>query len=150
DFRRLMEVSADLFERRTGERPLAYRAGGYRIRDAHFGVLEEFGIAIDSSVLAFSNSQVADWMLTRTQPFWVGGVLELPVGWILVRDDRSSPRTLRLAPTHSVIEPVSPMPAPRSGPPRVATYVSHSFQLMREDRDASPEAIATLERRVRE
>ena len=118
--------------------------------DAHFAVLEEFGIAIDSSVLAFSNSQVADWMLTRTQPFWVGGVLELPVGWMMVRDDRSSPNTLRLAPTHGVAEPVSPMPALRSGPPRVATYVSHSFQLMREDRDASPEAIATLERRVRE
>ena len=46
-----MEVSVDLFERRTGQRPLAYRAGGFRINDSHFGVLEEFGIGIDSSIM---------------------------------------------------------------------------------------------------
>ena len=149
EFRRILELAVDLFERRTGKPPIAYRAGGYRITDAHFPALEEVGIAIDSSVNAYWNSRVSDWMRTRTQPFWVGDVLELPVTWTLVRDHRAAPETRAFAPNATSGDPVSSMPASGSQVPRVASFVSHSFELMRAIRDASPEAIAAYERRLR-
>jgi hypothetical protein len=148
-FRRVMELSVDLFERRTGQSPLAYRAGGYRIKDSHFRVLEEFDIRFDSSIMAYSNSQVSDWMLTRTQPFRVGGVLEFPLTWLLLRDDRTAPSTRLFAPNATAGDPVSGMPRARSGPPRVTTYIAHSFDFMQADRDASPAAIDALARRIR-
>ena len=148
-FRSLMEVSVDLFERRTGQRPLAYRAGGFRINNSHFGVLDEFGIGFDSSIMVYENSQVSDWMLTRTQPFRIGGVLELPLTWLLIRDDRAAPSTRVFAPNPTAGDPISDIPRARSGLPRVATYISHSFQLMQEDRDASPAAIDALSQRIR-
>ncbi len=149
EFRRILELAVDLFERRTGKPPIAYRAGGYRITDAHFPALEEVGIAIDSSVNAYWNSRVSDWMRTRTQPFWVGDVLELPVTWTLVRDHRDAPETRAFAPNATSGDPVSSMPGSRSQVPRVASFVSHSFELMRASRDASPEAIAAYERQLR-
>ncbi len=148
-FRRLFELSVELFERRTGRPPLAYRAGGYRITDDHFPVLEEFGIQIDSSVNAYWNSRVSEWMKTRTQPYWVGEVLELPPTWTLLRDDRSAPETRSFAPNATAGDPVSGMPASTTGVPRVATYVSHSCELMRVIRDLSPEAMAAYERTLR-
>jgi Polysaccharide deacetylase len=147
-FRRLMELSVNLFEKRTGSRPLAYRAGGFRIADMHFRVLEEFGIPIDTSLLVYSNSRVSDWMLTRTQPFRVGGVLEMPVTWLLLRDNRAAPQTRLFAPNATAGDPVSEMPGPGHGPPRVATYISHSFELMRADRDESEAAVDEFKRRL--
>jgi hypothetical protein len=149
EFRRVMELAVDLFERRMGRPPIAYRAGGYRITDDHFPVLEEFGIRIDASVNVQWNSQVADWMKTRTQPYWVGNVLELPLTWILIRDNRASQGTRSFAPNLTTGDPISGMPASPNGIPRIATFVSHSFELMLADRDASPAALERFRERLR-
>jgi hypothetical protein len=149
DFRRIFELGVQVFERLTGKPPIAYRAGGYRITDEHFPVLEEFGIRIDSSVQANFHARVADWMRTRTQPYWIEDLLELPPTWTLVRDDRSAPETRAFAPNRTAGDPVSRMPVTDVGVPRVATYVSHSCELMQVNRDVSEEAMAGYERSLR-
>ncbi|HSD23260.1 MAG TPA: hypothetical protein VLB79_02935 [Solirubrobacterales bacterium] len=148
-FRRLMGLAVQVFERLTGKQPGAYRAGGYRITDEHFPVLEEFGIKIDSSVQAYFHAHVSEWMRTRTQPYWIGDVLEVPPTWTLVRDQRDAPETRALAPNATAGDPVSRMPVSPTGVPRIATYVSHSCELMRVDRDVTQEAIAEYERSLR-
>ncbi|HEX6665095.1 MAG TPA: hypothetical protein VF081_00690 [Solirubrobacterales bacterium] len=148
-FRRVLELSVDLFERRVGRRPVAYRAGAYRISDAHFPVLEEFGILIDSSVQPYFNSRVADWMRTRTQPFHVGGVLEIPPTFVLLNDRPDAWETRALAPSFGLGDPISTLPAAPGGPPLVATFVSHSFQLLRCRDSREPAAIESFEGRLR-
>jgi hypothetical protein len=148
-FREILGLGVEVFERLTGTRPIAYRAGGYRITDEHFPVLEEHGIKIDSSVNAYFHSRVSDWMRTRTQPFWIGDMLELPVTWTLVRDKRDAPETRAFAPNRTAGDPVSQMPTPRTGVPRVASYVSHSSELMVSDRDVSAEALKAWEDNLR-
>jgi peptidoglycan/xylan/chitin deacetylase (PgdA/CDA1 family) len=148
-FRRLMQLSVDLFERRVGRRPLAYRAGAYRIADMHFAVLEEFGIRIDSSVQPYFNSNVSDWMRTRTQPFWVGGVLEVPPTLLMLNDNPDAWQTRGFAPSSNLGESVSSLPAEAGGPPRVATFVSHSFQLLRCRESREKDAIEAFAERMR-
>ena len=98
EFRNILELGIEVFERLTGKQPIAYRAGGYRIIDEHFPALQELGIKFDTSMNAYLNSRVAEWMKTRTQPYWVGDVLELPPTWTLVRDDREAQETRAFAP----------------------------------------------------
>jgi len=150
EFRRILELGVEVFERVVGERPIAYRAGGYRITDEHFPVLQDVGIRFDSSVNAYFHSQVSDWMRTRTQPHWVGDVLELPVSWTMVRDARDAPETRAFAPNATAGDPVSVMPASPTAVPRVATYVSHSLELMQMDRELSPKELAEYERKARD
>jgi hypothetical protein len=148
-FRHVLELSVDLFERRVGRPPVAYRAGAYRISDAHFPVLEDFGIRIDSSVQPYFNSRVADWMRTRTQPFRVGGVLEIPPTFVLLNDRPDAWETRALAPSFGLGDPVSTLPAEPNAPPRVVTLVSHSFQLLRCRDSRESDAIAAFEARLR-
>jgi hypothetical protein len=148
-FRRVLELGVSSYERLTGMAPLAYRAGGYRIRDEHFSVLEEFGIRIDSSVQSYFHAHVAEWMRTRTQPFWIGDLLEVPPTWTVVRDDRDAPETRSLAPNATAGDPVSRMPGADGDVPRLAMYVSHSCELMEVERDLTPEAVAAYERTIR-
>jgi hypothetical protein len=148
-FRRLMELSVDLFERRVGRRPLAYRAGGYRIADLQFPVLEEFGIRVDSSVQPYFNSQVSDWMRTRTQPFRVGGVLEAPPTFLVLNEKPGAWESRGFTPSSHLGDPISALPAEMDGPPRVATFVSHSFQLLRRYDSEEQEAIDTFAQRLR-
>jgi len=148
-FRRVLELSVDLFERRAGRRPIAYRAGAYRISDSHFQVLEEFGIRIDSSVQPYFNSRVADWMRTRTQPFHVGEVLEIPPTFVLLNDRRDAWETRALAPSFGLGDPISTLPAEPGDPPLVATFVSHSFQLLRCRDSRERGAIESFEDRLR-
>jgi peptidoglycan/xylan/chitin deacetylase (PgdA/CDA1 family) len=148
-FRRIFELAVRTFERLTGTPPLAYRAGGYRITDDHFPVLEEFGIKVDSSVQAFFHARISDWMRTRTQPYWIGDLLEVPPTWTLVLDQRTAPETRAFAPNRTAGDPVSRMPASSAGVPRVATYVSHSCELMRVERNPTAEAVDEYERRIR-
>jgi SAM-dependent methyltransferase len=150
EFRKILDLAVEVFERLVGKRPIAYRAGGYRITDEHFPVLQELGIRFDSSVNAYFHSQVSDWMRTRTQPHWVGDILELPVSWTMVRDNRDAPETRAFAPNATAGDPVSVMPPSPTGVPRVATYVSHSLELMRMDRGLSPEELAEYERKARD
>jgi hypothetical protein len=148
-FRHVLELGVDLFERRVGRPPVAYRAGAYRISDAHFPVLEDFGIRIDSSVQPYFNSRVADWMRTRTQPFRVGGVLEIPPTFVLLNDRPDAWETRALAPSFGLGDPVSTLPASPNAPPLVATLVSHSFQLLRCRESRERDAIAAFEARLR-
>lgn len=150
EFRKILELGVEVFERLVGKRPIAYRAGGYRITDEHFPVLQELGIRFDSSVNAYFHSQVSDWMRTRTQPHWVGDILELPVSWTMVRDNREAPETRAFAPNATAGDPVSVMPPSPTGVPRVATYVSHSLELMQMDRQLSPDELADYERKARD
>ena len=148
-FRRIFELGVKTFERLTGNPPIAYRAGGYRITDEHFPVLEEFGIRVDSSVQAFFHARVSDWMRSRTQPYWIGELLEVPPTWTLVWDKRTAPETRAFAPNRTAGDPVSRMPASPTGVPRVAMYVSHSCELMRVNRDPTAEEVADYERILR-
>jgi peptidoglycan/xylan/chitin deacetylase (PgdA/CDA1 family) len=148
-FRHVLELSVDLFERRVGRPPIAYRAGAYRISDAHFPVLEEFGIWIDSSVQPYFNSRVADWMRTRTQPFRVGGVLEIPPTFVLLNDRPDAWETRALAPSFGLGDPVSTLSPSPNAPPIVTTLVSHSFQLLRCRESRERDAIGAFEARLR-
>jgi len=148
-FRRLMELSVDLFERRVGRPPVAYRAGGYRIADVQFPVLGEFGIRIDSSVQPYFNSQVSDWMRTRTQPFRVGGVLEVPPSYLVLNEKPGEWETRGLTPNSNLGDPISALEAEPGRPPHVVTFVSHSFQLLRRYDSEEPEAIEAFVQRLR-
>lgn len=149
-FRRALELSVDLFERRVGRRPIAYRAGGFRIADAHFPVLEELGIRIDSSICPDDRrSRVADWMRTRTQPFWVGGVLEVPPTQLLVADRPDAWKLRGFVSKEGIGDPVSSMPVDPTGRPLAATYISHSFQFLRRSDTREPEEIAVFMERLR-
>jgi hypothetical protein len=148
-FRAILELAVEVFERLVGNRPIAYRAGGYRITDEHFAVLEGAGIRFDSSVNAYFHSAVSDWMRTRTQPHWIGNVLELPVSWTMVRDHRDAPETRAFAPNATAGDPVSLMPGSSTDVPLVATYVSHSLELMKMEPEVSEEEIATFEKNIR-
>jgi hypothetical protein len=149
EFREILELGVKVFERLTGKPPIAYRAGGYRITDDHFPALQELGIKFDTSVNAYLNSRVSEWMKTRTQPYWVDDVLELPPTWTLVRDHREAQETRAFAPNATAGDPVSSMPSSQNGVPRVATYVSHSSELMYSDRGLSGDALATWESNAR-
>jgi hypothetical protein len=130
-FRRVMELSVDLFTRRVGRPPLAYRAGGYHIDQAMLEALADFGIAIDSSAHAYFHSRIPDWMRTRTQPFRVGDVLELPPSWFL-RLDTEPPTTRVYAPNPTAGDPfVGFAQALPQQAPLLAVYVAHSFGQMR-------------------
>lgn len=149
-FRRLIELSVDLFERRVGRRPIAYRAGGYRIADMHFPVLREHGIRIDSSVRFHDQCQVSDWMRTRTRPFWVDGVLEMPPTSVLLRDDADAWKVRSFVPQGALsVDPLPALSSESDGVPQVATYVSHSFQLLRAKRETDPAVLAAWAARVR-
>lgn len=98
-FAEALELSADLFQRRTGAAPVAYRH-------------------------SYFHSEVSEWMRCRTQPFWVGGVLEVPPSWILLRDDPERWEVRTFAPNATMGDPVSGMRRTGEGPPLVATFVS--------------------------
>jgi len=136
-FPALLEHSIDLFERRVGVRPLAYRAGAYRISDAHFAALAAQGIGVDASVQTWFNPDVSGWMRARTQPHWVGDVLATPVTWFLREDEGALPSPRAFAPGGMAAGTVLATDVP--GPePFVASFVSHSFQLLRVERPDDP------------
>jgi hypothetical protein len=140
--RRVLDRSVGLFTERVGRPPRAFRAGAYHVGDALLALLPEFGIAFDSSLNRFRHAQVSDWMMTRTQPFRVGPLLELPVSWQL-RSDREGKLSTRLyAPNRTPGDALTTAPAPAGGDPLTAVYVSHSFSLMRK----APGGVAEIRR----
>lgn len=77
-----------------GTRPLIYRAGRYGVGPATAGLLEEAGVAIDTSVRTlfdYSAQGGPDFSQHPASPYWAGtngGVLELPITstfWGLLR-----------------------------------------------------------------
>jgi hypothetical protein len=134
EFKRVLALAADLFERRVGVRPRAYRSGSYHLQDEFLDALADEGIAIDSSMNPWHYCRVSEWMTGRTQPFRVGDVLEVPPAWS-VRDAGNGDRSTRaFAPNPTSGEPLSMLGAPGRDEPLVATFVSHSFALSAGDR----------------
>ena len=148
-FRRLTELSVDLFERRVGRPPVAYRAGGYRISDVQFPILEEFGIRIDSSVQPYFNSQVSDWMRARTQPFRVGSMLEAPPSYLVLNEKPGEWETRGLTPNSNLGDPIAGLGSRVRSAPCVLTFVSHSFQLLGRYDSEAPGDIESFTRRLR-
>ena len=148
-FRRLMECSVDLFERRVGRPPVAYRAGGYRIADIHFPVLEEFGIRIDSSVQPWFKSRVSDWMRARSQPFRVGRILEAPPSYLILDEKPGAWETRGFAPNSYLGDPVLSFDSAPGAPPVVLTFLSHSFELLRRRESDDPAEIDAFGERLR-
>lgn len=89
-FRRLR----DAIESNLGKAPLIYRAGRYGVGPSSASILEECGLAIDSSVRAgfdYSSTGGPNFRDHPVRPYWLGspgGLMELPlttVYWGLLR-----------------------------------------------------------------
>jgi len=138
-FRRALDISIRLFERRVGRRPVAYRSSAYHLSDGYLEALGEAGIAIDTSLYAFKNCRVSPWMQSRTQPFFVGDVLEVPVSWTIV-DSKAGPTPRQMAPAkvgaHHAAFTRQPAPVDM---PATLVYLSHSFSLLTKTDDSVTE-----------
>lgn len=131
-FRAALELAIELFERRAGRRPVAYRAGAYRIFDSHFPVLRDLGIVVDSSVNPFKNFNVAPWLSARTQPAWIDGVLEVPITWHLWHNgSRWSASQFAPVTTPTVQRAaVGALRGTDAGPPTTICYIAHSYSFL--------------------
>lgn len=84
EFARVMGVAVELFERRVGKAPIAFRNGSYHIHDSYFPILRAAGIRYDSTVYAFKNCRASPWIRGRVQPFEVlPGLWEIPLPWMI-------------------------------------------------------------------
>lgn len=147
-FRGALDLSVELFNRRVGYAPVAYRSGAYHLCDDFLSVLPEFGITIDSSLYPFKNCRVSDWMRTHTEPFWVGEILEVPVSWMLRTSGAGASRDFsaeQLAPVNGGNHQdafARYLPPGGAEVPATLVYLAHSFSFMNVDRSSSPELIA--------
>jgi len=138
-FAALIELAVELFERRGGGRPLADRAGGVRGAPAPRVLLAPHGIHVDASVQTWFNSRVSDWIRSRTQPHWIGELLEVPPTWYLHETEAGDHRPYAFAPIAGNTSAACVTNLRSDGPePSVVTYVSHSFQLLRTERIGDP------------
>jgi hypothetical protein len=148
-FRAALELALELFERRAGRLPVAYRAGAYRIFDSHFPILRELGITIDSSINPFKNSNVAPWLRARTQPFRLDGVLEIPISLRLHRR-KGVWRVHQYVPQN---EPPLQLPAledtvaAASTRPATVCCIAHSVSFLRRGQPGGPDAMRTWNER---
>lgn len=151
-FRAALEVALEMFERLVGKEPVAYRSGAYHITDAFFPVLSEYGLRIDTSIYPFKNCRVSPWMRTRTQPFWIGDVLEIPVSWLAYeRGGRLTPQQVASVTSGSVQHPAfAGMPAPAGAPPTTLMYLAHSYSLLTKERSFDDELWEAWHRRAAE
>jgi hypothetical protein len=152
-FRGALDLAVGLFTRRVGYAPVAYRSGAYHLCDEFLSVLPEFGITIDSSLYPFKNCRVSDWMRTRSEPFWVGDVLEVPVSWMLRTSDERSFEAQQLAPTRGGTQQDAfgnYAPRATSEAPATLVYLAHSFSFMSVDRSPGQKALAQWNKRYEE
>jgi hypothetical protein len=151
-FRAALEAALEMFDRLVGTQPVAYRSGAYHITDAFFPVLSEYGLRIDTSIYPFKNCRVSPWMQARTQPFWIGDVLEIPVSWLAYeRDGLLTPQQVAAVTSGSVQHPAfAGMPAPAGAPPTTLVYLAHSNSLLRKERCFDEELLAAWNRRAAE
>jgi|GEM_PF-1803315 len=141
DFARVLEIAVRCFEDVVGRPPIAYRAGSYRIHSAAFARLRRLGIRIDSSIYPFKHCQVPQWMAARTRPFWVNGVLEVPVSWLIERrgtDLRARQFNLNTSIAPAILSALQ-TPCPFAVGPRTLVFMAHSYTLLREERTHDPE-----------
>jgi hypothetical protein len=151
-FRAALEAAMDLFVRRVGRTPVAYRSGAYHLADEFFPVLSEFGLHIDTSLYPFKNCRVSPWMHVRTQPFWVGDVLEVPVSWMAYeRNGVLTPQQLAPVTSGGVQHPaLANLEAPADAPPITLVYLAHSNSLLRKERCFDDPLREAWNRRARE
>lgn len=130
-FRRALALAVELFERRVGERAVAYRSGGYNLCDGYFGVLEEFDLLVDASLYPFKGCRTEPWMWTHTQPFKVGKVLEVPVSWLIdERPTGSVPQQFTSRRQDSGQQSLFTGMPTRPGMPTTLVYLAHSYSLL--------------------
>ncbi len=143
-FRRALEIAVKRFTERVGEPPLAFRAGSYHLCDAFLAVLPEFGIRIDSSLNPRKNCRTSEWMRSRTQPFWVGDLLEVPVSYMLLRGEADQALRMRqLAPARAGRQAAfAGIPTAGRASPATLTYVSHSYQMLEVHREVGSDVSA--------
>lgn len=142
-FRAAIELALGLFERRAGRPPVAYRAGAYRIFDSHFSILRELGISIDSSINPFKNCNVAPWLRTRTQPFRVDGVLEIPIS-LRARFKQGTWRALQYVPQIDAplqLPALEDSVAAAAAAPATVCCIAHSVSFLRRGRPAGADAM---------
>ena len=75
----LFDFLVEQHEACTGERPLAYRGGGYRFNEHTLQAMHERGIRLHSSYNPPRKTQPLDSFRLRKQFFWSNGVLEVPI-----------------------------------------------------------------------
>ncbi len=84
-FARVLGLAVELFERRVGKAPIAFRNGAYHIHDSYFELFRTAGLRYDSTVYAFKNCRASPWIRGRVQPFEVlPGLWEIPLPWMIV------------------------------------------------------------------
>lgn len=77
--RRVLSTAAELFERFTGRRPAAYRAGNFQAGPASLSILRELGFRVDSSYNPAFDSAFDNHGIPRNVPHLVEGLWEIPV-----------------------------------------------------------------------
>lgn len=80
-----------MFERRFGRRPVSFRAGRFSAGPDTFAALAELGYKVDTSVTPHINwkdpthEHPVDFTDAPEQPYFIGGLLEVPVSIGLIR-----------------------------------------------------------------
>lgn len=139
-FRRALALAVELFEKRVGQRAVAYRSGGYNLTDEFFPVLEEFDIAIDSSLFPFKNCRTSPWTWARTQPFKFGNVLEIPVTWMVDRRPGGSvPQQFNARRQDNGQQSALSRMEGTTGTVTTLVYLAHSYSLLSREAPADPE-----------
>lgn len=128
--RHVMDLAVSLFEQRMGKPPLAYRAGGFHIDDESLRLITERGLRFDSSIVPYYRANTSNWTRSRTQPFAIGNIVEFPPSWFLRCDQGTKTDTRIYAPNPTAGDPLTHMLG-ATPTPHVATFTSHSFQMLR-------------------
>lgn len=141
-FRGALEAGMESFVAVAGHEPAAYRSGGYQLSDGYLDVLGELGIAVDSSLWPFKGCRTSTWMWPRSQPFWVGDVLEVPVSYVVERR-RDGEVVRQFGPRRAgagAQSAITSFPVPDAGSPRTLVYLCHSYSFM-QSRDDPAEGL---------
>ncbi|MBV8889394.1 MAG: hypothetical protein JO305_06970 [Alphaproteobacteria bacterium] len=145
-FKRALDIAVELFIKRVGHEPVAFRNGSYHIEDSYFDILRAAGIRYDSTVYAFKNCKASPWIRGRTQPFEVvSGLWEVPVSWILSkpRDEGRfavSQFSARKGSALKIVEQSFAALAEVPGNPSCVVTMLHSYTYLNEVRASEPRA----------
>jgi len=154
-FKRALGIAVELFVKRVGRDPIAFRNGAYHIDDRYFEILRAAGIRFDTTVYAFKNCRASPWIRSRTRPFEViPGLWEIPVSWTLTRPrerDASiavSQYTARKGSALRRLEQCCAALADAPGPGNFLVTMLHSYTYLAEAKSAEPRAWERWNRRL--
>lgn len=77
--RETIRAGLDYIYKHTGERPVSFRAGAYRVNDSTFQALSSEGILVDSSLRYLEERNVVSHWKTISQACSIGDIIEFPV-----------------------------------------------------------------------